>query len=150
MKLIQGIEIKSSKSVEGEYNFVHYHENHFQIRSNLDMHHVLKNSILDKKLPGNLGSYIYPHDAIICLTNNSKMSKSVFKDIMKNANTDVERYNTGDLIFDVPNDCVEDPEEEEVENEELECESEGSLEEEDWQDEDDEEISDDHDENTDF
>ena len=112
MKLIQGIEIKSSKIVKGEYEFVHFCENQIEIRSKFDKNYVLENDVLEKKLPGNLGSYIYPHDAILCFNNNYKINKNVFKEIMKNATTKIEKYYEKDLIFDVPTNCIEETEEE--------------------------------------
>lgn len=153
MKLIQGIEIKTSKIVKDEYKFVHFCENQIEIRSNFDKDYVLENDILDKKMPGNLGSYIYPHDAIMCFTNNYKINKNVFKEIMKNATTKIEKYYEKDLIFDVPTNCIEEAEEEEIDIEE-ESDSENnegeSEEEEVWEDDEEEEISDENDENTDF
>ena len=155
MKLIQGIEIKSSKFVKGEYEFVHFCENQIEIRSNFEKKDVLENDILDKKLPGNLGSYIYPYDAVICFSNNYKMNKNVFKEIMKNAKTNIEKYDTHDSIFDVPNssNCVEEYEEEDVDVDE-ESESDNNedefYEEEVWEDEEEDEISDENEDNTEF
>ena len=154
MKLIQGIEIKSSKFVKDEYEFVHFCENQIEIRSKFDKNYVLENDILDKKLPGNLGSYIYPYDAIICFSNNYKINKNVFKEIMKNATTNIEKYDTRDLIFDVPNsNCVEEDEDEDVDVEE-ESDSDNNeedfYEEEVWDDDEDDEISDENEENTEF
>lgn len=153
MNLIHGIEIKSSKIVRDEYKFVHFCENQIEIRSKFDKNYVLENNVLEKKLPGNLGSYIYPHDAIICFNNNYKINKNIFKEIMKNATTKIEKYYEQDLIFDVPTNCIEETEEEDIEiedesdSEKIEGESD---EEEIWEDDEDEEISDENDENTEF
>ena len=153
MKLIQGIEIKTSKIVRDEYKFVHFCENQIEIRSKFDKYYVLENDVLDKKMPGNLGSYIYPYDAIMCFNNNYKINKNVFKEIMKNATTKIENYYEKDLIFDVPSNCIEEAEEEYIDIEE-ESDSENnegeSEEEEVWEDDEEEEISDENDENTEF
>jgi len=154
MKLIQGIEIKTSKVVKDEYKYIHFCENQIEIRSKFDKDFVLENDVLDKKLPGNLGSYIYPYDSIICFRNNYKMNKNVFKEIMKNATTNIEKYDTHDLVFDVPNsNCVEEDEEDDVDVEE-ESESDNNedeyYEEDVWDDEEEDDMSEEHEENAEF
>lgn len=150
MNLIYGIEIKSSKGVEGDYKFVHFCENQIEIRSKYEKSYVLEHEILEKKLSGNLGSFIYPYDAIMCLSDNTKISKSIFKEIMKNANTKITKYETQNLIFDVPNASFEEPEEDE-EDDDVESDGEVESAEEDiWEEEEDEEISEDNDDAVEF
>lgn len=154
MKLIQGIEIKTSKVVKDDYKYVHFCENQIEIRSKFDKNFVLENDVLDKKLPGNLSSYIYPYDSIICFSNNYKMNKNVFREIMNNATTNIEKYDTHDLVFDVPNStCIEEEEEDDVDVEE-ESESDNNedeyYEEDVWDDDEEDEMSEENEENTEF
>ena len=69
MKLIQGLEIYSLKTVTKNYKFIHYENDEIEIRSIHPKESIVDISILKTILPGNLGSFIYPHDAIICYKN---------------------------------------------------------------------------------
>jgi len=111
MKLIQGLEIYSLKTVTKNYKFIHYENDEIEIRSIHPKESIVDISVLKTILPGNLGSFIYPHDAIICYKNGSNLTKVKFQTLLKNAKNKTISNSISDLIFDVPQDKEEEEEE---------------------------------------
>ena len=146
-KLIHGLEIDTLKSIEGNYLYVHYSDKNLEIRSKYPIEEILDHNISKKKLPGNLGMYVYPEDSIICYTNNNKITKSSFNTILKEEKCINRRSSIKNIILDVPVVLEqEDDENEEIEEDEEEdedCDEISDIEEDenvDWENEDDEEF----------
>ena len=153
VKLIKGIQIKSGKTVEGEYKFIHCAFNNLEIRSDYDTDSVLENDILEKIIPGNMGSFIYPSDAILRFKDNKVINKSILKSLMKDGKLAEKIYDSHNLVFDVPTN--KDLQEEDDEEEEGDVEEENESDNEDnfadvedeWDGEEDD-VSDENEDNT--
>lgn len=148
MNLIEGLDISTLKHVSGEYKYVHNTVDDYCIRSKHPVDSILDVEILAKKLPGDLGMYIYPHDAILCKNNCERINKTEFNNLVKQYEKN-NHYITSTALFDVPPDLNESNvnEEEEYESEELSEEEDDDMEDEtgeieDWE-EDDEQWEDD-------
>ena len=120
MILIEGLNINTLKHVSGDYKYIHNSLDEYCIRSKYPIDSILDIEILEKKLPGDLGMYIYPYDAIICKVNNDKINKNEFGNLVK----EYEKNNhciTSTALFDVPPNLNHDNvnEEDEYESEEL-------------------------------
>ena len=148
MNLIEGLDITTLKHVSGDYKYVHNSVDDYCIRSKYPIDSILDVEILVRKLPGDLGMYIYPHDAIICKQNFEKINKTDFNNLVKEYEKN-NHYITSTALFDVPPDFNDSNvnEEDEYESEELSEEEDDDMEDEadeieDWE-EDDEQWEDD-------
>jgi hypothetical protein len=129
---MQGIEISSLQNTNKMYKYIHYTDEFVEIRSNYEPKHVLDHDIVTRKLPGNLGTYIYPYDSILCFKNGSVINKVIFNKILKDDKFTFKQHNRSNMVFDVPNfhENIDDENDDEIEEERSEGDEEHDTEEE--------------------
>ena len=134
---MQYYSVETKKVVSYIPEYVHFKDDNVEIRSSYKTEDILNVDILSLNLPGELSSYIYPKDSVLCIKKGLKL-----KDVLKYYEKNIEPLSQKDdcIVFDVEKtideeDIVEDDDYEESEEEEEEDEGDGEVEE--WEDDED-------------
>ena len=101
MKLINGIELSSQRAVSGEYKYIHHSFDSYIIRSNFPIEDIFKKEILNITFPGQIGTYLYPYDAILSNKTGSIIKKNKINEILS-ATTQRYTESLNNVLFDIP------------------------------------------------
>ena len=64
--MITGVALATMHDGVPQGSFVHQEDEHWCITSNVPVQDLLDCAVLDELLPGSLGTYVYPSDAVLC------------------------------------------------------------------------------------
>ena len=90
-----GISLANERSACRRRRFIHNETDSWEITSDIPIERVPHVAIMDQRLPGRLGSFIYPHDAVFTLKGTSKTTHADFDVVIVRERS--KRASTGHL-----------------------------------------------------
>ena len=95
MQFMSGILLATERSECCRRRFVHNETDSWEITSDIPIERVPHVAIMNRRLPGRLGSFIYPHDAVFTLKGASKTTHADFDVVIVRERS--KRASTGHL-----------------------------------------------------